>query len=284
MMEYRAKPIAVGFAFPEGPRWHAGLFWFSDIHGGQVHALTAEGEAVEDISVPGEPSGLGWLPNGDLLVVSRRERRLYRRYNGALAVHGDLAGVHEIFSNDMVVDRAGRAYVGSVGFDYTRGEACRPSKLAIVRPDGTTDVAADDLMCPNGAVITPDERTLIVGESLAKRLTAFDIDENGRLSRRRVFAELGNFSPDGICLDAEGCIWVAIPNAEGVVRVREGGEITDRVMLDGGARAYACMLGGADRRNLYICCGTTHDGKLAVATRPGRIDMVRVPVAGAGTP
>jgi sugar lactone lactonase YvrE len=282
-MDLPTTTIAAAFAFPEGPRWHDGLFWFSDQHDSVVHVLTAEGAEVESFMVPGRPSGLGWLPGGDLLIASMQERRLYRRHAGALKPYADLAAIHPGYSNDMVVDDQGRAYVGNIGFDFEKGESFRPTAMALVSPDGRVAVAADGLDCPNGTVITPDGRFLIVGESMGHRLTRFAIAPDGGLSDRQVFAELGEHVPDGICLDAEGCVWVASPFGGAVIRVREGGEIVDRAPVEA-AGAYACMLGGEDGRTLFICCATDHDPRVTVKDHTGRIDIARAPAPGAGWP
>ena len=278
---FSAHALANGFAFPECPRFHDGAVWFSDQHDRRVLRLALDGTCTEAISVPGGPSGLGWLPGGDLLIVAMHERCLYRWHDGALTRHADLAPLHPFYSNDMVVDGAGRAYVGNIGFDFYAGAAPAPTVLVRVDADGTAHVAAENLMCPNGTVISPDGRTLIVAESMAHRLTAFDIDGHGNLSRRRVFAQVDGHVPDGICLDAEGCIWFASPYAGRVVRVREGGEIVAEVTT-AGANPYACILGGPDGRDLYICCAPHHDPAKTVAARGGRIDVARVAVGAAG--
>jgi sugar lactone lactonase YvrE len=277
------RTIARGMAYPECPRWHAGHLWLSDQHGGQVVCLTPEGAEVERFAVPGGPSGLGWLPGGDLLVVSMEERALYRRRSGRLERHADLSGLHAFHSNDMVVDAAGRAYVGNIGFDFNAGETPAVANLALVGPDGAVSLAAEGLMCPNGTVISPDGRTLVVAESLAHRLTAFDVGPDGSLSGRRVFAEVPGHVPDGICLDAEGAIWAASPYEGAVIRVSAEGGIVARIGTPG-ANPYACILGGAGRRDLYICCAPDHDPKRTVALMGGRIDVVRVAVPGAGRP
>jgi sugar lactone lactonase YvrE len=282
-MDYSTRILATGFAFPEGPRWHQGRLWFSDQHGGYVYALAADGAVAEQIAVPGQPSGLGWLPGGDLLVVSMKERRLYRRGgDGALTVHAELAQIHPGYSNDMVVDAAGRAYVGNIGFDFDGGAEFAATNLARVDATGAVAIAADELLCPNGAAIAPDGR-LILAESMGRRLVAFDRDADGALSGRRIFAELGEHVPDGICLDAEGCVWVASCFANAVLRVREGGAIVDRVPIDG-AQAYACVLGGEDRRDLFVCCAPHHHPAQTIPARGGRIEVARVAVAGAGNP
>jgi sugar lactone lactonase YvrE len=282
-MDLTAKTLATGFAFPEGPRWHDGRLWFSDQHDGMVHVVNPDGTSAESFAVPGGPSGMGWLPDGDLLVVSMRERRLYRRHDGVLTVHAELGALHPGYSNDMVVDRVGRAYVGNIGFDFEAGESFAPTVMALIQPDGAVSVAARDLACPNGPVITPDGKTLIVAESMGNRLTEFDIAADGTLSNRRLFADLGDRLPDGICLDAEGCVWVAAPFAGAVLRVRRGGEIADRAPIQG-AGPYACMLGGADGRDLFICCAAHHEPHLTVEARTGRIDIARAPAAAAGRP
>jgi sugar lactone lactonase YvrE len=273
--------LAKGFAFPECPRWRDGTLWFSDQHGAKVYCLAPDGGIVESFEVPGRPSGLGWLPDGDLLVVSMRERRLYRRRDGALSFHADLSGLHPAYSNDMVIDAAGRAYVGNIGFDFDAGETYRPTAMAMVSPDGHVSLAAGDIACPNGTVIAPDGRTLIVAQSMGRDLLAFDVGEDGALSGRRVFATLGEHVPDGICLDAEGCVWFASPFAGGVFRVREGGDIIGHVPVDG---AYACMLGGEDGRDLFICAAPHHEPALTVKALGGRIEIARAPARAAGWP
>jgi sugar lactone lactonase YvrE len=282
-MELEPRTIADGFAFPECPRWRDGLLWFSDQHDCKVHVLTPEGRSVETFDVPGRPSGLGWLPNGDLLIVSMLERRLYRRRDGVLSVFAELSSLHPGQSNDMVIDAAGRAYVGNIGYDFHGGEEFRPTVIALVTPDGAISVAADDVACPNGSVITPDGKRLIVAESFGLRLMEFDIADDGELVDRRVFADLGGLVPDGICLDADGCVWVAVPYAGAAHRVAPGGEVVDKVMIPGGT-AYACMLGGADGRDLFLACATGHDPHETVKVRTGRIDIARAPAPRAGWP
>ena len=195
-----------GLAFPEGPRWHEDRLFFSDMHAHRVVAVDAGGNDETIVEVPNQPSGLGWLPGGDLLVVSMVDRKVLRLAGGTLAVHADLADLAPANCNDMVVDARGRAYVGNFGFDMYAGEPWRKTNIIAVDPDGNAWVAADEMSFPNGPVITPDGRTLIVGESSAARLTAFDIADDGSLSNRRVWASLREIgaTPDGICLDADG--------------------------------------------------------------------------------
>lgn len=282
-MDYQATTLATGFAFPEGPRWRDGQLWFADQHDSKVYALDPDGIVAEAFEVPGRPSGMGWLPDRDLIVVSMLERRLYCRHGGELRPYADLSSIHSFYSNDMVVDRAGRAYVGNIGFDFENGGTPAPTAVALVGPDGTVSVAATDLMVPNGTVISADGKILVVAESLAHRLTAFDIGADGTLSGRRTFAALGDHVPDGICLDHEGCIWFASCFAGAVLRVRAGGEILDRVPIEN-ANAYACMLGGEDGRALFICCARDHEPKRTREGRGGRIDVARVAVGRAGWP
>lgn len=277
-MSHSPRTIASGFAYPEGPRWHDGLLWFSDQHEGSVFALDPAGHVRDRFTVPGGPSGLGWLPNGDLLVISMEDRLLLRRRpSGELTVHADLKSVHPSYSNDMIVDASGRAYAGNVGFNFYTGEAPRTTCIAAIAPDGSVSIAADDLSLPNGSVITPDGKTLIVAETMGFRLTAFDIDADGGLSNRRLFADLGQHAPDGICLNSNGDVWVAVPWAQTVMLVRAGGEIVAQVPIENG-NPYACMLGGEDGRDLYICCAPDHSPENTLRLRGGRIDVIREPI------
>ena len=271
-----------GLAFPEGPRWHDGKLWFSDMHAHRVMTVDLDGTAATIVEVPGQPSGLGWLPDGRLLVVSMTDRRLLRLDRDGLTQVADLSRLASYHCNDMVVDRQGRAYVGNFGFDLITQQAFAPAEIVLVTPDGTARVVADQMAFPNGTVITPDGRTLIVGESVAACLTAFDIEPDGSLTRRRVWAPLSGAVPDGICLDAEGAIWLASPISDEVVRVRSGGEVTHRVRV--ATHAFACMLGGPDRRTLFVLTGGTHQPEEARVQRSGRIETVRVDVPGAGWP
>ena len=271
-----------GLTFPEGPRWHAGRLWFSDFYNFRVVAVGLDGVAQTMAVVTTCPSGLGWMPDGSLLIVSMTDKSLLRRRNGQLSVHADLSAIAGGPCNDMVVDAAGRAYVGNFGYERFKGEAARPAKLALVDTNGRVSVVADDLLFPNGTVIAPDGKRLIIGETMGNRLTQFDIGPDGSLSNRRAFAAVDGLFPDGICLDAEGAIWVADPRGNRVVRVREGGTIADTIPLPG-RNAYACMLGGDDRRTLFICTapggGPDRGGKT-----DGKIEIVRVSVPGAGLP
>lgn len=272
-----------GLTFPEGPRWRDGRLWFSDFYSHRVIAVDPAGRAETIAEVPAQPSGLGWLPDGRLLIVSMRDRRLLRREpDGRLVEHADLSGLAAWHCNDMVVDAHGRAYVGNFGFDNHGGAEEQPANLIRVDPDGSVHLADSGLRFPNGSVITPDGRTLVVGETRGACLTAWDIGADGSLSNRRRWADLDNGYPDGICLDAEGAIWVADPRNKEVVRVREGGEIADRISM-GDRGAFACMLGGDDRRTLHVCTAL-RSGPATAELRSGRIETIRVAVPGAGLP
>jgi len=275
------RVLLEGLRFPEGPRWHDGRLWFSDMHAKEVIAVDLEGRAETIVRVPGDPSGLGWLPDGRLLVVSMQDRRLLRLDPGGLAEVADLSGIASYHCNDMVVDAEGRAYVGNFGFDLHAGGPPAPANLALVHPDGRAEIAAADLRFPNGTVITPDGRTLVVGESFGACLTAFDVAADGSLSGRREWARLQGAVPDGICLDAEGAIWVASPIGGKVLRVREGGEITHS--LDVETDAFACMLGGPEGTTLFVCTAADSNPE-KTGDRRGRIEVVDVAVPRAGLP
>jgi sugar lactone lactonase YvrE len=277
------RTVLGGITFPEGPRWHEGRLWFSDFYTHRVIALTEEGWAETMAHVPQQPSGLRWRPDGTMLVVSMLDRRLMKLEHGELSVVADLSGVAGGPCNDMVVDAAGRGYVGNFGFDRAGGEPQRDAALARVDPDGSVHVAAEGLAFPNGAVITPDGKRFIIGETLGHRLTAFDVAADGRLSGRRVFADLPGVWPDGICLDAEGAVWVADARGGRVVRVKEGVGVVETIAMAEGRHAFACMLGGADRKTLFLCTSTASGPGMA-DKRDGAIEAVRVVVPGAGLP
>jgi sugar lactone lactonase YvrE len=277
------KPFLGQLAFPESPRWHERALWFSDFYTHRVQRVDMTGHCETVVQVPGQPSGLGWLPDGRLLVVSMTDRRLLRLDGQTLTEVADLSSLAPFHCNDMVVDARGRAYIGNFGFDMYARKTPRPTGLILVQPDGQARVVAENLHFPNGAVITPDGRTLIIGESYASRLTAFDIADDGSLSGRRVWAVLDKATPDGICLDAEGAVWLASPISREVIRVRKGGEVTHRIATPG--QAVACMLGGLDRRTLFVLMGkvmTTPEQSREALT--GTIHTLPVAVPGAGLP
>ena len=277
------QTLVTGISFGESPRWHDGRLWFADWGTQEIVAVDLEGKSEVIVRVPSSPFCIDWLPDGRLLVVSARERLLLRReFDGSLATHADLSGLSEHPWNDIVVDGRGNAYVGNIGFDFPGGEFA-PGIVALVAPDGSTRQVADGVAFPNGMAVTPDNSTLIVAESYANRLTAFDIAADGGLSDRRVWADLADGVPDGICLDAEGAVRYAdVPNGR-CVRVREGGEVLQKIDLDRGC--FACMLGGPDGKTLFMVARewrgmeSTSEGE-----RTGQILTAPAPVAGAGWP
>ncbi len=271
-----------GLNFPEGPRWHDGRLYFSDMHAHKVIAVDMTGRTETICEVPGWPSGLGWLPDGRMLVVSMTDRRLMRLDRDGLKVVADLSKLASFHCNDMVVDAHGRAYIGNFGFDLHAHAAPRLAAIVMVEPKGAARIVADRMRFPNGSVITPDGKTLIVGESTGACLTAFDIDADGSLRNRRAWAEIAPAIPDGIALDAEGAIWVASPVTDEVIRVTEGGKVTERIKTAN--HAYACMLGGPGRRTLFVLTAEDSDPDKCRAKATGRIETTPVEVPGAGLP
>jgi sugar lactone lactonase YvrE len=294
MTTHISTPLADKRYFCEGPRWHGGRFWFSDFYAHEVCSVGLGGDVRVELSLGNEqPSGLGWLPGGDLLVVGMTKRQVLRRSaDKSVAVYAELAGIATFHANDMLVTPEGDAYVGNFGFDLDAflmahgvegllgALATDPSpflgKLAHVKPDGTTSVAAEPVLFPNGMVLLDGGRTLVVAQTLAFELTAFDRAPDGALSNRRVWAPLKEamVAPDGICVDAKGGIWVANALAPVVIRVEEGGQVTDTVTTS--QNAYACALGGPEGRHLLICTAPTSVHSLAAAEANGRLEMVEV--------
>lgn len=281
-MTREATLLLDGLVFPEGPRWFEGRLWFSDMHAHEVVAVTPDGSRETIATVPQQPSGLGFLPDGRLLIVSMVDRKLLRLDPDGLWEVADLSALAPFHCNDMVVDADGLAYIGNFGFDLLAGAAPHATTLVLVTPDGDASIVADDLQFPNGTVITPDGQTLIVAESWGQRLTAFDRSADGTLRNQRVWAELG-VPPDGICLDADGAVWVAVPTDPGaLLRVAEGGEVLERIDVpDMGV--FACMLGGAERKTLYSLEAPTSNPQPG-DPRSGRIRAFEVEVGGAGFP
>lgn len=272
-----------GFAFIEGPRWHDGALWFSDMHDDSVWRA-APGKAPEKMAdVPSYPSGLGWLPDGRLLVVSMMDKKVMRQEpGGALVQHADLSAIAVRRTNDMVVSSTGHAWVGNFGFDFDTGEAPAPAALAGISPDGKVSKAADGLLFPNGMVITPDGNTLIAAETFGAKLTAFDIASDNTLSNKRDWALLPEGAvPDGICLDADGAVWAASPTTGTCLRLSEGGEVLETVTT--GRQTIACALGGADGRTLYLSTAETTHREKCRALRSARIETVQVKVPGTPT-
>jgi sugar lactone lactonase YvrE len=252
------RTLLAGGAFFESPRWHDGRWWVSDFFRRHVLAVDHAGSVEEIVRVAGMPSGLGWLPDGSLLVVSMRDRRVLRLRGGEVAVHSELAELCDWHANDMVVAADGSAYVGNFGFDLGRKRP-RATRLVRVGPDGTPTRVADDLLFPNGCVLTDGGRTLVVAETLAARLTEFDVGDGGALMNRRTFAVVPRTSPDGCTLDAEGCVWFADARSNRCLRVARGGEIREVVEVPAGLRCFACMLGGEDGRTLALCAASSYE-------------------------
>jgi sugar lactone lactonase YvrE len=279
--------------FTEGPRWHDGRLWCSDMHDHRVISTALDGHADTVVRVEDdEPSGLGWLPDGRLLVVAMETQRLLRvESDGELAVHADLSSAARGSLNDMIVAADGTAYIGDMGVRiHELGAERRAGQTFRVAPDGAWECAADDLPSPNGHILTDDGRTLIVAESGGGCLTAFTVRTDGTLTDRRTFAELRPerddvlfAPPDGICLDADGAVWVADPLGARVFRVREGGEVTDTIRFTD-VIPVACVLGGPGRRTLLMCVAADWKRDALVGTRSGRIVAADVDVPGAGRP
>jgi sugar lactone lactonase YvrE len=277
--------LLTGISFGEQPRWHDGRLWFSDWGPGDVVAVDPDGRSEVAVHVGSFPCCAGWLPDGRLVVVSTREGALLRQEpDGSLAVHGVLASAsNPPAGNELVVDGRGNAYVNGGGFNLAAGEVYAPGVITLVTPDGAAHVVADGLAFPNGMLVTADNETLIVAESYAKRLTAFAIDDDGGLSRRRVWADLRDGVPDGICLDAEDAVWYGdVPNKR-CVRVAEGGEVLQTIELDRGC--FACALGGADRRTLFLLA-TVWSGPTGMFAEPhtGQLLATDAPAPGVGYP
>jgi sugar lactone lactonase YvrE len=279
------QTLMTGLVFGEQPRWHEVRLWFSDWGTQEVIAVDLQGRSEVILRGPSFPLCVDWLPDGRLLVVSARAGLLLRREpDGSLVTHADLSRLSDPPpGNELVVDGRGNAYINGGGFDLMAGEDFAPGIIAIAAPEGSVREVADGIAFPNGMLVTPDNSTLIVAESYAKRLTAFDIAADGSLSNRRVWADLGDGVPDGICLDAENAVWYGdVPNKR-CVRVREGGEVLQTVELDRGC--FACALGGADRRTLFMMA-TEWSGpaNMFQGPRTGQVLTVDAPAPGVGWP
>lgn len=273
-----------GVDFGEGPRWHEGRLWYSDFYQHAIYAVDLDGTRETILEVDGQSSGLGWMPDGSLLFVSMLDRKVMRWDGSAVTEHADLSSIATFHCNDMVVSATGHAYVGNFGWDlFAEGvDGARPATLAHVAPDGTATAAAADLGFPNGSVITPDRSTLIVGETMGAQYTAFTIDDDGSLGDRRIWASVAGYAPDGCTLDADGGIWFADALGARVVRVVEGGEITDT--LDTGVGTFACALGGDDGRTLFVLTAPGADPAEVDGVAGGSILTTRVASPHAGLP
>jgi sugar lactone lactonase YvrE len=279
------RVVMTGLMFGEQPRWHEDRLWFSDWGTKAVIAVDLDGNSEVVLPAPSFPCCVDWLPDGRLLVVSARDGRLLRREpGGALVTHGDVSGLSDPpAGNELVVDGRGNAYLNGGGFDLMAGEKFAPGIVAMISPDGSARQVADGLSFPNGMLVMPDGKTLIVAESYARRLTAFEIAADGGLSNRRVWADLGAGVPDGICADAENAVWYADVPSKRCVRVHEGGEVLDTVELDRGC--FACALGGPDRSTLFmIATEWTGPENMFQGPRTGQVLATPAPAPGAGLP
>ena len=300
MADRTLSTLLDGGGFFEAPRWREDRWWVSDFYRGVVMTVAPDGSSTEVLKVEHQPSGLGWMPDGSLLVVSMKDQRVLRLDpTGEVSVHAELAAYCGGHLNDMVVDAEGRAYVGEFGFDLQAFADPAPAKLMRVEENGAVTVLADDLLFPNGMLITPDGRSLLVGETAGSRYTAFTIAPDGSLSDRRVWAqvaeapELGplaqtlpqlKFAPDGCTLDAEGCIWAADAVGARCVRLAMGGEIVDEIGAPEGLGIFACMLGGADGRTLLMCAAPDFLEANRAHTREALLLSTAVDVPHAGLP
>jgi sugar lactone lactonase YvrE len=277
------RTVKAGLVLGESPRWHEGRLWFSDWGAQEILAVDLAGRSEVIAHVAALPFCIDWLPDGRLLIVSGREGLLLRMEpDGSLVTHADLTQLAAPPWNDLVVDGRGNAYVGNIGFDFPGGEVA-PGTIAVVTADGAARQVADGVAFPNGIAVTPDNGTLILAESYAGTLSAFDIAADGSLSPGRVWADLGDGVPDGICLDAEGAVWYGdVPNKR-CVRVREGGEVLRSIELDRGC--FACMLGGADGTTLFMMAADWRGPtKIADAAGTGIVLAVEAPAPRAGWP
>lgn len=294
-MTRAVRRLAEGIYFGEGPRWHQGRLWFSDFYAHRICSVSLDGDLRTELELEGRPSGLGWMPDGSLLVVRMELRQVWRRWpDGRFELHADLTNHSAHLCNDMVVDGVGRAYVGNFGFDldaeiHARGPesviADHPRTcLALVQADGSVSDAApgERFSFPNGMVISPDDSTLIVGETLGGRLTALDIGADGTLSNRREWAPTWPRIPDGICLDASSAIWIANPLAPECALIAPGGEVLD--VIETGLPCYACMLGGPQGKHLFMLVAPSSDADTAAKAPLGKVLVAEVAVSGAGRP
>lgn len=272
--------IVSGLGFAEAPRWHDGRIWYVDFFSNAVERCTLDGEREMVATVEGMPGGLGFLPDGTPLVVSQREFRIYRiSPDGSLSLYADLSEHCRGAANEMFVDAQGRAWVGHHGFDFFGGGEASPASLVRVDRDGSVTVVTEDLIFPNGTALLPDGKTLIVAESFANRLSAFDVDAEGSLSNRRVWADVGGHTPDGICADAEGAIWFGSPMTGAFVRVAEGGEELDRIEV-GERWGVACALVGEKRDMLCMISAATTPEDMPQGKSEAFIELAKVNVGG----
>jgi sugar lactone lactonase YvrE len=275
MMDLQARRFAEDFIFLEGPKWRDGYLWVSDVFDGCVYAISTDGRRRKVCSVD-RPAGLGFLTDGTLIIVDQKTRRLLRLDGDKTSEYADLSNYATGHLNDFAVDAQGRIYVGNFGYDYDAAEPPKTTSLHRVDPDGTISVVAQNVDFPNGSVIVNGGRTLIVAETWVGRLTAFDLNDKGELSHRRIFAELGERQPDGICADSEGAIWVACFNTGEFLRVLDGGKVTHRLQFDG--RAVSCVLGGMDGHKLFLSTYLGSIQDIASGLRKGTLFTLSVDV------
>ena len=268
--------FASGLSYPESPRWRDGHLWISDVHNFRLKSFERHGQVAVDISVPGRPAGTGFLPDGVLLVATALNRKLSVVHHGALVEVADLSHLARGLLNDMVVDRTGRAYVGDTGYDLGSGEPARPGRLILVDLAGKAQILDDEVTFPNGLAITADGRTLLLAETFANRITAYDIGDDGMVSGRRVYAELPG-PPDGICLDGEGGLWAALLTKQAFVRIDADGRETHRYDC-APHNAVACAIGGEDGQTLYLCHAQV------LPERAGYVSALQAPFRSAGLP
>jgi sugar lactone lactonase YvrE len=284
-MTREVTKLFTGGSFFEGARWHEGRWYVSDFYQHHVLAIDEKGTAEEIMRVPQQPSGLGWLPDGSLIVASMRDHRLLRRRpNGEVSIHADVSEFCGGWLNDIVVDGLGRTWCGNFGYDHFAGEEPCTTNVIRVDPDGTAAVAASDMRFPNGSVVTPDSRTLIVGETTGGRYTAFKIADDGTLENRRVWAALPDLVPDGCCLDAQRRIWSADPHDSRARLLAEGGRVIEEIRTPAGMAPFACMLGGADGKTLLLACSPPGVGAGREGKTDGCLFTTRVDVPHAGYP
>jgi sugar lactone lactonase YvrE len=276
------RVLMEGIGLGESPRWHEGRLWFSDWVGHQVIALSPDGQSEVVAEVDAFPFSIDWLPDGPMLVTAGREL-LRLEPDGSLSTHSDLSELTEFGWNEVVADGRGNSYVNGPGFDMMAGADFAPGGVALLRPDGSAERVAENIAFPNGMAVMPDDSTLIVADSYGKELVGFQIGEHGALSNRRAWADLGEGVPDGICLDAEGAVWYGdVPNRR-CVRVAEGGEVLETIDLDRGC--FACMLGGADGRTLFMNVAEWKGPEgIFQEPRTGQVLAVEAPAPHAGHP
>lgn len=283
--------FAADLFLPECPRWHVGALWLCDMWSHEIlrYSETGTRTLVHRFDDGEDPGGLGWLPNGELLVVGMEGRCVYRLDGTRVERHADLSTLAAWPCNDMITRRDGTAWISHFGYDMWGGTTgFLPATLIRMRPDGRVDVVAEDLLAPNGMTLPEDEKTLFLSECGRSQILAFDVEADGALSNRRIHATLPrapglDFAPpDGICLDAAGAVWAAEPIGKRVLRIERSGRVSDEIAFD--QAPLAVVLGGADRRTLFVCSSAEHDKTQRGATATGRVDVIQVAVPGAGRP